>query len=315
MSTEPWSKFYWADWRSDPKLRMCSLGARGLWMELLSLMHASDEFAHLLVNGNSPSEQQLAILCGASASEIKKLKAELALAGVPGVRDDGIWFSRRMVRDKAKRLQDKANGSKGGNPNVKGRVNAGVNPPDNQPPPPEVNEGVKARGTRDPEARSQIPEKEKDGAEPADAAPPEAWVLVIQEFDAASAKIFGEENRRVFPPGDDRTFAERFLAAGADIAFLKALFLERMAKRKQAGEDAPAGLKYFAKAVPEGLQRIAAVKSAPNPQIIQPKPEPMVRTPEEQARHDSEQRAWHLRMGIQHQTYNPEGLRMKEVSA
>src|ERR1700735_3171018 len=105
MSEERWSKFYWADWRSDPKLRMCSLGARGLWMELLSLMHSSDEFAHLLVNGNSPSEQQLAILCGASVAEIRKFKAELEAVGVPGVREDGVWFSRRMVRDKAKRLR------------------------------------------------------------------------------------------------------------------------------------------------------------------------------------------------------------------
>jgi len=159
MSVEPWSKFYWADWRSDPKLRMCSLGARGLWMELLSLMHSSDQFAHLLVNGNTPSDQQLAILCGASANEIRKLKAELARSGVPGVREDGIWFSRRMVRDKEKRLRDKANGSKGGNPNVNGRVNEGVNPPVNAPPPTDVNEGDKARGTRDPEARSQKPEE------------------------------------------------------------------------------------------------------------------------------------------------------------
>jgi hypothetical protein len=161
---------------------------------------------------------------------------------------------------------------------------------------------------------SESKKENLDRAGLTDAAPPEAWVLVIQAFDAARAEIFGEENSRLFPPGDDRAFAERFLAAGADIAFLKALFLERMVKRKRAGEDAPSGLRYFAKAVPEALQRIATVKGAPNPKIIQPKPEPISRAPEEQAKYDEEQHSWHLRMGIQHQKYNPEGLRAKEAS-
>jgi hypothetical protein len=315
MSTEPWSKFYWADWRSDPKLRMCSLGARGLWMEMLSIMHESSEYGHLLVNEKSPSEQQLGIICGATSSEIRKCKKELQGAGVPEIRKDGVWFSRRMVRDKEKRLRDKANGAKGGNPYVKGLVNGWVNPHENPSPQPEVNHEDKARGTRDPEARSQIPEEKKDRAGLTDPAPPDPHLEVISAFDDARADIFGAENRRPFPTGDDRVLAERFLAAGAEVSWLKTLFLERMSKRKKSGQDAPDGLKYFEKAVPEALQRIAAVKGTPNPKIFQQKPVPVERTPEEQEKYDEEQRAWYLNAGIQHRIYNPEGLTVKEACA
>lgn len=38
--SHPWMKFYPADWRADPGLRMCSgCCARGMWMEMLCLMH------------------------------------------------------------------------------------------------------------------------------------------------------------------------------------------------------------------------------------------------------------------------------------
>jgi hypothetical protein len=62
----PWMKFYPADWRADPALRMCSLAARGLWMEILSIMHEADPRGSLLINGNTIGAKQLASLCGAT---------------------------------------------------------------------------------------------------------------------------------------------------------------------------------------------------------------------------------------------------------
>jgi len=47
----PWMKFYPADWRSDPMLRLCSLAARGLWAEMICLMHEAEPYGSLLVNG------------------------------------------------------------------------------------------------------------------------------------------------------------------------------------------------------------------------------------------------------------------------
>jgi hypothetical protein len=54
----PWMKFYPADWRADPMLRVCSIGARGLWIELLALMHESERYGHLLVNGKQPTDHR-----------------------------------------------------------------------------------------------------------------------------------------------------------------------------------------------------------------------------------------------------------------
>lgn len=125
MTAKPWSKFYWPDWR-DPRLRMCSLAARGLWMDMLSLMHEGVPYGHLLINGVAPSARQLASLVGAAEREVIALLAMLDEAGVFSKTDNGTIYSRRMVRDAERSSRDKANGSMGGNPQLK----AGVNPQD-----------------------------------------------------------------------------------------------------------------------------------------------------------------------------------------
>lgn len=122
----PWMKFYPTDWRADPALRMCSISARGLWMEMLCLMHEATPRGSLRVNGRGVNERQLASLSGSSIDEVSQALAELEDAGVFSRDEEGIPFSRRMQRDDAKAARDKANGSKGGNPELtgdKGRVN------------------------------------------------------------------------------------------------------------------------------------------------------------------------------------------------
>jgi hypothetical protein len=137
--SNPWLKFYPSDWRSDPALRMCSIGARGLWMEMLCVMHENE--GALTVNGRSLTPRQLATLAG--CPEVDDLLTELEDAGVFSRREDGTIYSRRMIRDAEKAEADKANGRKGGNP----KLTSGVNPPDNG----------KDKAQK-PEARSQIPE-------------------------------------------------------------------------------------------------------------------------------------------------------------
>ena len=152
---DPWSKFYWSDWRSDPKLRACGLAARGLWVEMLGLMHEAEPYGHLLINGKPPTDQQLAVMVGASVSEVKKLKRELAEAGVPTI-DGEIWISRRMVRDAQRRAVNQANGKGGGNPKLTKSDNRNgeirITDPDKP--------SDKSRATRVPEARSQKPDSE-----------------------------------------------------------------------------------------------------------------------------------------------------------
>mgnify|MGYP003382356446 CR=1 FL=1 len=144
MSSSPWLKFYPSDWRADPALRMCSVAARGLWIEMLCVMHEATPYGSMRVNGRAVSDSQIAILAGASIDDVTIWLAELESAGAFSRDDDGVIFSRRMQRDKAKAESDKKNGKRGGNP----ELGKGVNPPDNPP----VKAGDKAQK---PEARDQ----------------------------------------------------------------------------------------------------------------------------------------------------------------
>jgi hypothetical protein len=129
----PWMKFYPADWRSDPGLRACSLASRGVWIDLISLMHEAEPYGFLLLNGRPLTQKQVAGMLGVRESEVSKAMQELEENFVLSISDEGIVYSRRMVRDEAKRLKDQENGKTGGNPHL----NQGVNPP--------LNGGDKAR--------------------------------------------------------------------------------------------------------------------------------------------------------------------------
>jgi hypothetical protein len=141
----PWLKFYPADWRADPALRMCSLAARGLWMEMLCIMHEAEPRGNLLVNGRAVEARQLASLAGVGEAEASALLAELGAAGVFSRRRTGVVYSRRMERDEQKARKNKENGRMGGNPTLCGQREKQQS----------VNRQDKAQK---PEARSQRPE-------------------------------------------------------------------------------------------------------------------------------------------------------------
>lgn len=118
MTAQPWMKFYPRDWRADEKLRICSLAARGLWIEMLAIMHGSERYGHLLINGNAPTEAQLAVLAGTSANQVTELLGELEAAGVFSRSATGVIYSRRMTADERKARTARNNGKRGGNPNL-----------------------------------------------------------------------------------------------------------------------------------------------------------------------------------------------------
>lgn len=134
---QPWMKLYPADFRSDPKVKMCSRAARSVWFDLMGIMHESEPYGFLLVDGKQPTLKQLSSMIGDSPRELDKLRLELENNGVysrvgdanldpdlaelipPGVPDRTI-FSRRMVRDAAKSAKFKKYGEQGGNPDLLG---------------------------------------------------------------------------------------------------------------------------------------------------------------------------------------------------
>jgi hypothetical protein len=70
-------------------------------VEILALCHASERPGYLLVNGAPPTVNELADMLGkTTAKEINKLLTELEVRRVFS-RENGVIYSRRMVRDTA----------------------------------------------------------------------------------------------------------------------------------------------------------------------------------------------------------------------
>lgn len=156
----PWMKWFPRDWRSESRLRMCSLSARGLWIELIGYMHEAEPYGHFLIGGKSPSLGEIACLVGRAEREVSQALDELLEQQVCEYVN-GTIISRRMVRDKAKYETDVENGKGGGNPHLIKRVKGGVNPPGGG----QVNTPDKAHI---PYSRSQNPEKKDPDLRSAD---------------------------------------------------------------------------------------------------------------------------------------------------
>lgn len=139
----PWFKFYPSDWRADPKLRCVSLSARGLWIEMLCIMHEAEPRGTLRISGVRVTEKQLAAIVGIGVRSVSSALSELLAAEIAIVTSDQAIASKRMLLDTEKANRDKENGYLGGNP----RLRNGVNPPD------------KAQKL---EARIQIPESKRE---------------------------------------------------------------------------------------------------------------------------------------------------------
>ncbi len=118
----PFMKFFPRDWMGDERLRLCSLPARGLWIDMLCLMHSTHRRGYLQTATGSPLPlDQLARMTGCSTDEATRLLSELKAAGVFDCADNGqLIYSRRMVREESKREKCKDAGRKGGNPTLKG---------------------------------------------------------------------------------------------------------------------------------------------------------------------------------------------------
>lgn len=112
----PGFMFYPKEWIWDMELRQCSPAARGLWVDLMCIMHEGEPYGHLTV----PTELVLRIT-GLTKPVFTALLAELETERPNGKRvayrkPDGVIFSRRMVRDEHDRATRAMNGKGGGRP-------------------------------------------------------------------------------------------------------------------------------------------------------------------------------------------------------
>lgn len=114
----PSMQFYPGDWQSNPKLRRCSHGEKGIWLDVLCILHDQDEYGIVrwplkelarAVNATHRALQRLVdkgVLKGTDSGDCvpyiyvprharKDGDPVTLVAAQPGP----IWFSSRMVRD------------------------------------------------------------------------------------------------------------------------------------------------------------------------------------------------------------------------
>lgn len=100
-------------------LRSCSLAAKGLWIDMLCLMHEGNPYGTLKVGDKVILPAILARMVGVSLHEVEGYLQELIEAGVCSTDISGCIFSRRMIRDEEIRAKRAAGGiDSQNNPNV-----------------------------------------------------------------------------------------------------------------------------------------------------------------------------------------------------
>jgi len=92
----PSFQFYPDDWISEASLKLCSLEAKGLWIEMLMIMFSAEKRGSLTVNGIVISSKELAKLIGEKEDLTTKLLNELEKFNVFTKLKDGLIINRRM---------------------------------------------------------------------------------------------------------------------------------------------------------------------------------------------------------------------------
>lgn len=120
MAKRPAFQFYPGDWRRSLDVQALSFHDRGVWFEILCLMHESEERGVLMLAGKPMSDEILAKNLNISAKKLQKTLKILLELGVAERNEDGALINRRMIRDNQLSTIRKENGKLGGNPKLLG---------------------------------------------------------------------------------------------------------------------------------------------------------------------------------------------------
>lgn len=120
----PAFQFYTGDWRKDPNLSRCTKAEKGVWIDMLCLMHECEDRG-ILISGNVPwTDNDISVAIGGDISENLACISGLLRKGVLHRSEKtGALFCKRMIRDEQKRkLCSEAGKRGGGNPTFKGQT-------------------------------------------------------------------------------------------------------------------------------------------------------------------------------------------------
>jgi len=113
----PALQFYPGDWRKDLAVRSLGYFDRGVWFEMLCLMHESEERGVLVLNGLPMDDEGIAHLLGMDIQTFNQTLSKLLSYGAARRREsDNAIFSKRMVQDEVLCQKRREAGKLGGNP-------------------------------------------------------------------------------------------------------------------------------------------------------------------------------------------------------
>lgn len=126
----PFCKYYPQHHLGDPQLRMCSAGARGIWVDLWSYSWSCEPVGHVVVGGRPATLDELSRLTGTPRGDLEGYLRELRDNRVHDVGPKGEIVCRRVVRDFAKIEQGRRDAERGkGGRNRRGQGTPPGGPP------------------------------------------------------------------------------------------------------------------------------------------------------------------------------------------
>jgi hypothetical protein len=190
----PAFQFYPGDWKKDPGVQALNLHERGLWFEMLLLMHDSEERGKLVLNGRAMPHSAIAQALGLDNQIFEKGLTLLLEFGVASIdRETGVIFCRRMVKDEKVRKTHAEAGKRGGNPNlVNQKSTPRVNQTSNQKPTPSSSSSSSTTDIKNRVDRARATEPEPTPEPPKPQAPPapepEAILSMVRRIVCAHPK-------------------------------------------------------------------------------------------------------------------------------
>ena len=97
-----WFQFDINSWKGDINLQECTLGARGFWLEIILLMQRSERYGYLILNGKPMTVTQMATHTNSKKYQVVRYLRELEIKNVISKDENGVIFSRRMIREAEK---------------------------------------------------------------------------------------------------------------------------------------------------------------------------------------------------------------------
>ena len=108
MPKFPSFNFYPGDWLKDPELSICSLAARGMWIDVICLMFECRPRGYLFSNGRPWTLEQTACAIRGDWQENLRALKELVQNGVMKQDKKRRFFSKKLVKIESQRAEWRA---------------------------------------------------------------------------------------------------------------------------------------------------------------------------------------------------------------